>query len=418
MKQKRGKALLPLILSGMVGFYIMIGLVFAFLVSEQVIGRDQTTVLNASADENFQYATTQSLLSAETFFTDNFVRPNGHIDLYLAVQNNTASLDDANTNSEAISYDLLWNAEQQHKEAFDKELAFIQTKMAQPTYHYLMWRLTANDTVVNDGANIASDADLRAIKALMIAQQHWPKDPAYPQMINQLAGGLEKVAITKDGYLAPYGGVSGETATWTSNEIWLSYADFTVLQYLSEHKGGEWTTVYTTMKNAVLKAQLQNGLYNSMLTQDRQYGNGIDNGGYSINSLWIMVRSAESNDSQLQASANKSLAFYKEKYALDGELFQKYGSDGNALIREDAPWVYALVGRAAVALGDKEFSKTMVEELMKKQVSNQQSPLYGAIPEGTPSHQRIGQFTMQESILTLQAYTKAHEQQTNTRGGV
>lgn len=409
MKQKRGKAPLSVLLFGMVGFYIMIGLVFAFLISEQVIVRDTLQVINMSEDRIFHEKTMKSLQTAENFFNNNFIRTNGHIDLYLTVEdNNTIIIHDDDTNSEAVSYYLLWTAQQKDKDAFDKGLSFIQNNMIHPTHNYLMWRLTANDTIESDGSNIASDADLRVIKALTIAQYHWPDDPAYASMINQLTGGLENVALTKDVYLAPYGGVSGETSVWLSKEVWLSYTDFTVLQYLSEQRGGVWTTVYNNMKQAVLESQIQNGLYNSMLTQERKYGNGIDNGGYSINSMWIMVRNAESNDPELQASALKSLSFYKERYELDGELFQKYGSDSNALIRDESPWVYALVGRAAVELGDEEFSKIMLQHLMDNQVSDQQSPLYGAIPESKDiDDRRIGQFTMQESILTMQAFILA-----------
>jgi len=44
------------------------------------------------------------------------------------------------------------------------------------------------------------------------------------------------VGVTKEGYLAPYGGVSGENATWTANEVWLSYSDFTVFRALAERR--------------------------------------------------------------------------------------------------------------------------------------------------------------------------------------
>jgi hypothetical protein len=72
----------------------------------------------------------------------------------------------------------------------------------------------------------------------------------------------------------------------------------------------------------------------------------------------------------------------------------------------DAPWVYALVGRAAVALGDEEASKKFVDKLITFQVSDEKSKLYGALPEGKGEVSRVGQFTMQESILTLQAYVQ------------
>jgi endo-1,4-beta-D-glucanase Y len=275
--------------------------------------------------------------------------------------------------------------------------------MIYPKVGYMMWRLTSNDSVIGDGSNIASDADLRTIKALLIAERQW-RDSKYTEMIDQLASGIKKVAITKDNYLAPYGGVSGQTATWTANEVWLSYTDFTVLNELSNRFGPPWTIVYVNMKKASLKAQLVNGLYNSMLTESRQYGNGIDAGGYSINSMWMMVRNAESSDKELMQAANKSLQFYKNKYQVDGELYATYGSNGDALSPADTPWVYALVGRAAIALDDKEFSDQMIKKLIEKQINNSSSQFFGAFPEDYKNKTRVGQFTMQESILTMQAY--------------
>ena len=404
MRQRtRGKAL---ILAGMVAFYLLIGLVFAVLVSKNVIEQKQPQKTNHSTEnDTFTQEIAKRAAAAEDYLNRDMVRDNGHIDLYLAVRGNTTSVQDPNTNSEAASYYLLWNAQAGNKTAFDKELAFMRGYMEHPAYGFLQWRLTTNDTIVTDGGNIASDADLRTIKALAIAHQRWPEDPTYNAMIDSLAKGIKKVAVTKDGYLSPYGGISGETSSWTSEEVWLSYTDFTALQTLSERQGQPWSMVYDRMKRAVLDAQLENGLYNTMLTNKRAYGNGIDEGGYSINSLWVMVRAAESGDADLMASANKSLSFYKQKFSQDGELYQKYGSDGSAMIAAEAPWVYALVGRAAVALGDEDFARTMLLKLTQAQVSDPNSPLYGAIPEGAPTEQRIGQFTMQESILTMQAYT-------------
>lgn len=345
----------------------------------------------------------ENLKAAQAYVANNFVRANGHIDLYHTIDENATFEQDLNTNSEAVSYYLLWTAIEGDKEAFDKELAYVEQHMIHPATGHMMWRLTPEDVPVDDGTNIASDADLRAIKSLMIAEERWG-DRRYTRMIDTLATGIEKVAITHDTYLAPYGGASGETSAWTANEIWLSYEDFVVMKELSERRGPPWTQMYENMKNATIEAQIHNGLYNSQLTQARQYGNGIDGGGYSINSMWIMIRAAESDDPELQESARRSLDFYKEKYLVDAALYATYSSNGDPLSPSETPWVYALVGRAAAALGDRQFSESMARELIDHQVMNATSDIYGAIPEGEPGNRRVGQFTMQESILTLQEH--------------
>lgn len=396
-------------LLGIVLFYVVLGLALKFSVDAGLIAKMPPSPVELeitdSGMEINPVSVSSNLDAAYSFLKNNLVRNKGHTILYLPIGNN--SLMDNRTNSEAVSYRLLLAAQAKDKKMFEEQLEFIKTKMLHPKFGYIMWRLESNESVVDDGSNIATDADLRAIKALLIAEEQW-NDKEYTYMIGQLADGLEKTAITKDKLLAPYAGVSGEDSVWSANEIWLSYADFTVFRELSRRRGEPWTSLYENMKSSVLKAQIHNGLYNSMLTEKREYGNGIDGGGYSINSMWLMVRNAESDDPELRASANKSLQFYKAKFFGDAELYAKYSSNGDAMSPHDTPWVYALVGRAAIALDDAEFSQKMIEKLLEKQVINRNSPFFGSFPEGYGSEQVVGQFTMQESMLTLQDYTKKY----------
>lgn len=344
---------------------------------------------------------------AKSFVEKKLTKSNKHINLHISFYDNGSTELDQDTNSEAVSYYLLWNAADKNKIQFDKTLDFVEKYMLHPNHNYLYWRLNSNDTAVDDGTNIASDADIRVLKSLFIAEKQWG-GKRYSKLIDKLAEALEKVAITSDGMLAPYGGSSGNTSTWTAKEVWLSYSDFSVFEQLAQRRGEPWASLNQKMKSAVLKSQIENGLYNSQLNEERQYGNGIDDGGYSINSMWIMIRSAESNDSELRQSASKSLEFYKKKFAQDGELYSLYSSNGDALSPFDTPWVYALVGRAAIELGDKDFAEKMVNKMLDKQVMNT-SLLYGSFPEDSKGGMKVGQFTMQESILTLLQFIKNRE---------
>ena len=413
----RGKLLAIL---GIVLLYLAVGGTFWLLATAGDIKRLAPTPIQVAGNDSLPELAPSTLdvnmhlSAAAAFFRDNLLQNNGHIDLYRRATSNGTVADDNDTNSEAVSYYLLWTAQAKEKTAFDKELSYVQEKMVQPVGGYLQWRLTVNDTVVRDGGNIASDADLRAIKALLVAERQWG-DQQYTDMITQLAKGLERTAITKDDLLAPYGGMSG-TTPWTANESYISYSDFAVFRELSRRRGEPWTTVYAKMKAAVLGAQIQNGLYNSQLTASRQYGNGIDGGGYSINSMWIMVRNAESGDPDLVASANRSLAFYKQQFARNAELDTLYSSNGDALSSGDSPWAYALIGRAAIALGDTGFSDAMMAKLLAKQVTACSSSIYGAFPEGDAKGSRIGQFTMQEAILTMQDYLSSRGEEASFQG--
>lgn len=386
--------------------YGALALLFQGLLAADVLTKmsmDQEAEAPERAPEFFDSDVLFRLEASQQFLEEWMVRPNGHVELYHAVSGTGDTV--RQTNSEAISYYLLWTAQAERKADFDRSLNFMEENMLHPDIGYMMWRLEENGSVQGDGSNIASDADLRAIKALLLAEERWG-DARYTEIIDTLSEGLERTAVTEDEFLAPYGGASGEDSTWVADEVWLSYVDFTVLRALEERRGEPWGEIYDNMKEAVLGAQIHNGLYNPQLTADREYGNGLDAGAYSINSLWVMVRNAESGDEELMDSAREGLAFYKSKYREEGTLHQGYDSSGNVAVRGESPWAYALVGRAAINLGDLEFAEKMVDELLTFQ-NVLEERWYGAILEGEGKERRASQFTIQESILTLQDYKQS-----------
>ena len=391
------------LLVGMLFLYIFIGLIFRFLASAGVIHAPIVEDPLAT-EQQLLYAQVEDRLWLAQEFMDNKLVDEGHVKLYTYAAEDFNNVDQ--TNSEALSYYLLWTANAGMKEEFDVALEYIKEYMLHEA-GYLQWRVEANKTIITDGSNMASDADLRALKALFIAEQQWG-DQEYTDMIDTLAIGLERMAVTYDGYLAPYAGMSGNVS-WTAEEVWLSYVSFDVIAHLTERRGEPWASMYENMKVAVMEAQLEKGFFNSELTKKREYGNGIDGHGYGINSMWIMIRSAEVNDTELRAAAQKSLNHYKGRHVIDGQLFALYNGNGDALSPYDSPWVYALVGRAAVLLDDREFADAVMRDLLEFQVNDTASPVLGAFPEGGGDTLRVGQFTMQESIITMQAYLKQFE---------
>jgi endo-1,4-beta-D-glucanase Y len=413
MKKPKWPAGKMIVLFGIIALYAAIGIGLKMSVEAGLIEKAPLPEIEDENEIKFdagKNSISRNLWSAQSFLIKNILEDNGHVNLYMLIDKDDNVILDDDTNSEAMSYLMLWTVKENDKEKFDLSLDFLESKMMHPNNDYMMWRLNSSDEAEGDGSNIATDADLRAIKALLIAEKQWGGE-RYARLIDTLSHALERIAITDDFLLAPYGGTSGETSVWNTQESWLSYSDFTVFDALSKRRGDPWTTLFDNMKNVTLGSQIQNGLYNSQLTERRDYGNGIDGSGYSINSMWIMVRNAESNDTELRESAQKSLDFYKSKFLQDRELYALYSSNGDALSPSDTPWTYALVGRAAVSLGDKEFSDGMIYKLLEKQITNPESRFFGAFPEGDKEYRmKIGQFTLQESILTLQDYVASQEQ--------
>jgi hypothetical protein len=393
-----------LFLLGVLGLWLAAFLALVLLVRVGVIPYDPVTIPVPDNGTDSDYPVPRTAphvtLKLMTDAVDRlFINDNGHVDLYYPLRGQNIS--QANhTNSEAISYSMQIAAQNEDKARFDRQLTFMERKMQHPS-GILMWRLDDQDIASGEGRNTAPDAELRALKALYLAKDRWG-DPRYDKAIDRLAEGLEYVAV-KDGLIVAYGGADGKP--WRADESWMSYYDFQVIDRLANTRRGVWNDVAVRTRNVTLGAQLWNGLYNSgyfLDGREQPYGNGIDGGVYSINSLWILVRLAESDDPQLMTSARKGLHFYQEKYAGDSKIYASYDSSGNVVDEYEATWAYALVARAAYALGDKAFGQLMLDKMLMTQDEDPKSDAYGALIEGAAGDERVGQFTNQEAILTLQ----------------
>ena len=307
------------------------------------------------------------------------------------------------TSSEAMSYYLLWTARSGDREAFDRALAYVEDVMVHPEFGYVQWRVGSDGLIREGGENFASDADVRVIRALLIAERRWG-DSRYTRAIDERAVALEEYAINDWGMLAPYGGVFGGER-FTSQETWISYADFQIFAILAERRGEPWESVLRNMRVVALSAQTEQSFFNSVLLPDGTYSNYLDGDVFSINTLWIMERSAQSDDRSLNRAARRSLDFYAIRFEQDTELFGRYSEQGDSLdARAQSPWVYAIVGRAAMHLDDLALANEMIRALMEMQDVDPQSPLYGSFPEGRGERVRAEQFALHESILTFQEY--------------
>ncbi len=360
---------------------------------------NQISFDNSSYNQTFRDQVSLKLSLAENFTNNNLVAKDGFV--YLSLSTSQSGNVSNETNSEALSYILYWTAVDRNKEEFDRELLFVETYMQNPQAKYLMWNIGSNREAVGSGRNVATDADLRTIKALLVANDYW-NNKTYQSEINVLAKSLKNIAVTHSNLFAPYGGIDGSGKIWKTDEVWLSYADFTVFRDLAYTTGEPWRSVYHNMKNAYLDAQLPSGLYQSDLSPNGDYSS-LD-GNYSINALWMMVRAAESGDPQLQESAQKALLVYKNSFYKNGEIYTSYTSDGQPASTTDSPWTYALVGRTAIALGDENFSEDLVRKLLTFQNTDMNSSYYGSFVEGSEKAPEATQFTQQESIITLQSY--------------
>ncbi len=395
-----------LILVLLIAAYLVVGGIFLVLVEQGVIDRAPPTPQPQDfpdARPTVAYSsipTSESLSAALAYFEEHLRQPDGHINTFHSLTENPVERYD-DTNSEAISYYLQISSQNDDQESFDQTLNYIETYMLHPQGDYLMWRLDGNRQGVGEGRNIAPDAELRALRALYIATDRWGGDQRYTQMIDTLATSLEEIVITDDYRMAAYGGMSGDTP-WRGEVSYLAYSDFEVYDRLADTRRGVWISVAERMREITLGAQLENGLYNSEYWPESGYGTGIDGGAYSINSLWVMVRFAESNDPVLMASAQKSLNFYVDKFLEDARLYAAYTSSGEPAVDYESVWTYALVARAASALGEESFANIMENRMRSFQDLDRDSPHYGAFIEGSDEDARVGQFTMQEAILTLQ----------------
>jgi endo-1,4-beta-D-glucanase Y len=384
-------------------FYVFAGIATLVLVNNDTLERlDIPTELYNPRLNNVPQETIEERLGiAIEFMQNRMTRSDGHIYLYYSPNDDVQGA--MQTNSEAMSYYLQWTAREGMKTEFDTALNYMEEHMIHPTYGFLQWRLEEDSRAIMDGENMASDADLRTILALGEAYDRWG-DERYLTTMHRLASALENYAIIQSGHLAPYIAIT-PAGLIRAEESWLSYADFRAFDHLAQTRGSPWPGVRENMARAILRAQIPIGFYESVLMPHGNFSNYLDDDSYSINNLWIMVRNSESDDPRLRRSAARLLSFYDHRYEVDTELYAKYDSNGYSLSpRADSPWVYALVARAAIHLNDRALANDMIRMLLEEQETDRSSVFYGSFPEGQGEMRRAGQFTLQESIITLQDY--------------
>ena len=107
-----------LLLAMVVVLYLTLGIGFQAMVHLGVIHKTQAPQVATPQPSMFEFesnpAISEHLSAAQAFFQQHLADSSGHVNLYLSL-NPGAYSDDNQTNSEAISYYLLWSAQQGDK---------------------------------------------------------------------------------------------------------------------------------------------------------------------------------------------------------------------------------------------------------------------------------------------------------------
>src|SRR3989338_4105220 len=116
------------IISSLLLLYIIAGLTFHTLVKKGIISKKNLPIKDAAGEivELMPKGVLQRLTLAQEFVNTKLTEPTGHVKLYYLANKSSVYEKQNSTNSEAMSYYLLWTAQAKDKNAFDRALNYIE----------------------------------------------------------------------------------------------------------------------------------------------------------------------------------------------------------------------------------------------------------------------------------------------------
>lgn len=171
------------------------------------------------------------------------------------------------------------------KDVFDMEVNYFQTTMKATDGGWMMWKLNLDGTPVlaDGGQKAATDADIRFVNALIMADKKWGSNGVYnyKKIAQDLLVSL-KAGLIQNQYL-PYCMQYFGKAMPCENKIFLGYNNLNVLWNICQ-LDSSWCNTYYGTKNLMV-----NGIQNGGVNNVYNFDNGLyDNSQGYVHSNWVV----------------------------------------------------------------------------------------------------------------------------------
>lgn len=266
--------------------------------------------------------------------------------------------------SESQGLLLLYADSCQNKALFEETFRFVKNYL--DTGKIISYRynpVTKNRYSVN-----AAIDDMRIAKALFLAEKTFP-DSSYRKKAEVIAKQLFKTNVKKN-YLYDF---YDEKLKKTNNSFTLCYADFVFMKEASK-KNPQWEKVYNNMLSIVSNGYISDvfPFYQKRYVYKEKRYEIDENKINMIESLLTVYHLA-----QIGKCSKPTHEFLLQKIR-KGEIYSYYTIDGIPVNSEQSTAVYALCASIGNVLEDEELYKKSIEKMCALQVTNPESPIFGA----------------------------------------
>ncbi len=212
----------------------------------------------------------------------------------------------------------------------------------------------------------ASVDDLRLIDALMEASFTFDK-PEYMNQANDYAKRLYDTNVQNGILMDLY----DQQYNHTNDIVTLCYADLYTMQELAQHDS-RWQAVHDKMKVLVAGGYISDAF---PLYQTRY--NATKKTYETERVLMVEALLTVYHLSRVESCPQPSIEYLK-KLLLEGKLYAVYDQEGNVKDETESTAIYALSALIGASEDDPEMYWTSIERMLAFQVTDPQSPVYGA----------------------------------------
>lgn len=292
--------------------------------------------------------------------------------------------------SESEGIIMLYSVQKGDKAMFDKHFSIVKNNMTMKS-GLIRWRINRNSGLLP--ASSASIDDLRIIRALFFAYDRWG-DKEYRKMLVKVARAVRSKELYQNCLVDFY----DENMNTKAKTLTLSYIDLYTVELLSR-LDSKWNKVRASGDGIISGARISEEfpLYHKSFD--------IDSGKYSddseiniIDSLLVALHLSEVSE-----RPDEVLKWIKGQLEENQGVFLSYDArTGRPTSNNESTAAYGIIAQIAANTGDLELQKKAEEKMLKYQITDATSKLYGAF--GTEIKKEVYSFDNLQALLGLQKY--------------
>ena len=241
----------------------------------------------------------------------------------------------------------------------------MSSRLLHPTY-LVRWRIRDGYTNISEAS--ASIDDLRIIRALIIADTLWG-DEKYTELSSRMSEDMLNYNVYKNNLVNYYNKDFDETG----QDIDLSYIDIgTMTLLVSENK--QWIKIMDNGLKIVQDGMISDTFPMYSKTYDLSSGSYLEAEKINmIDSLTTVLHLSE-----IGVLEQQTVDWLYKQLIEVGHLYSEYDINGVPSTQSESTAAYALVARIAKTTGDMQLYGLAVEHMLKFQVLDSTSVIYGS----------------------------------------